>query len=223
MEAHARRADDLDVAHPVLEHLAHLGPLEAELHVLRGERIAVVELQTFAQLEIVRLLIRAHRPRLGKARRHEIAGHRFHERVVHGVEHPERCQEPADDLAGIEPRRGEGDVQGPAHLAFGFGFRPRLSGGVGDEPGDDQDRDDEAFHDLRPPQRGGAGIHWMAWSARWSSDGGIVSPSAFAVFRLMTSSNLLGCSTGRSPGLAPFRILSTYEAACRHRSAAFGP
>ena len=35
------------------------------------------------------------------------------------------------------------------------------------------------------------------------------SPSGFAVFRLITSSNLVGCSTGRSPGLAPFRILST--------------
>ena len=46
-------------------------------------------------------------------------------------------------------------------------------------------------------------------SARPSTDGGIVSLSAFAVLRLMTSSNLLGCSTGRSPGLAPFRILST--------------
>src|SRR5207253_1833377 len=34
---------------------------------------------------------------------------------------------------------------------------------------------------------------------------GIVRPSAFAVLRLMTSSNLVGCSTGRSAGLAPFR------------------
>src|SRR5690349_19475454 len=33
-------------------------------------------------------------------------------------------------------------------------------------------------------------------------------PSAFAVFTLMTSSNLLGCCTGRSAGLAPLRKLS---------------
>jgi hypothetical protein len=39
--------------------------------------------------------------------------------------------------------------------------------------------------------------------------GGIVKPSAFAVLRLMTSSNLVGCWTGRSAGFAPFRILST--------------
>ena len=51
--------------------------------------------------------------------------------------------------------------------------------------------------------------YWIISSARCSSEGGIVSPIAFAVLRLITSSNLVGCSTGRSAGLAPFRILST--------------
>jgi hypothetical protein len=37
----------------------------------------------------------------------------------------------------------------------------------------------------------------------------MVSPRAFAVFRLMTNSNFVGCSKGRSVGLAPFRILWT--------------
>jgi hypothetical protein len=46
-------------------------------------------------------------------------------------------------------------------------------------------------------------------SARASMPGGIVSPSAFAVFMLMTSSNLVGCSIGKFPGLAPLRIRST--------------
>ena len=32
---------------------------------------------------------------------------------------------------------------------------------------------------------------------------------------LTTNSNLVGCSTGRSPGFAPLRILSTYAAARR--------
>lgn len=50
-------------------------------------------------------------------------------------------------------------------------------------------------------------------SARASSGCGIVSPSAFAVFRLIMSSNFVGCSTASSAGLAPFRILSTYAAA----------
>jgi len=40
-------------------------------------------------------------------------------------------------------------------------------------------------------------------SARSSSDCGIVTPSAFAVFRLITTSNLVGCSMGRSAGFAP--------------------
>jgi hypothetical protein len=43
-------------------------------------------------------------------------------------------------------------------------------------------------------------------SARASSVGDISTPSAFAVPRLMTSSNLVARSTGMSAGLAPFRI-----------------
>src|SRR5262249_18285197 len=45
-------------------------------------------------------------------------------------------------------------------------------------------------------------------SARASSVGGRSSPSAFAVVRLMVRSNLVGCSTGMSAGLAPRRTLS---------------
>ena len=43
-------------------------------------------------------------------------------------------------------------------------------------------------------------------SAVASSVGGTVRPKALAVFRLMTNSNLVGCTTGRSPGLSPLRI-----------------
>src|SRR5215510_298965 len=43
-------------------------------------------------------------------------------------------------------------------------------------------------------------------SARASSVGGTSRPSALAVCRLMTNSNLVDCSTGRSAGLAPLRI-----------------
>ena len=41
------------------------------------------------------------------------------------------------------------------------------------------------------------------------TDCGNLMPSALAVFMLMTNSNWVGCSTGRSEGFAPFRILST--------------
>ena len=44
-------------------------------------------------------------------------------------------------------------------------------------------------------------------------------PSAFAAFRLITNSNVVGCSTGISAGLAPLRILSTRDAERRNRSA----
>src|SRR6266851_1043582 len=63
----------------------------------------------------------------------------------------------------------------------------------------------------------------ITWSARCRSDGGIVRPRALAVLRLMTSSNLVGCSIGRSEGFAPLRILSTYSAAYRNSSEKFDP
>ena len=43
-------------------------------------------------------------------------------------------------------------------------------------------------------------------SARASRVGATSRLSAFAVFRLMMNSNLVGCNTGRSAGLAPLRI-----------------
>ena len=51
--------------------------------------------------------------------------------------------------------------------------------------------------------------HLINLVARASTSGGIVRPICFAVLRLITNSNFVGCSTGRSAGLAPFRILST--------------
>ena len=43
-------------------------------------------------------------------------------------------------------------------------------------------------------------------SALTSSVFGTLKPSAFAVLRLMTNSNLVGCITGRSAGFSPLRI-----------------
>src|SRR5262245_57500077 len=51
--------------------------------------------------------------------------------------------------------------------------------------------------------------HSMASSASASRVGGISTPNAFAVARLMTSSNLAPTSTGRSPGFSPLRIRPT--------------
>jgi len=52
-------------------------------------------------------------------------------------------------------------------------------------------------------------FHSITSSARSNIVCGIVSPSAWAVLRLITSSNFVGCSTGRSDGFAPLRILTT--------------
>jgi hypothetical protein len=51
-------------------------------------------------------------------------------------------------------------------------------------------------------------VHYSITSSACSStDREIMRPRAFAVLRSMTSSNFVGCSTDRSAGLAPLRIL----------------
>jgi hypothetical protein len=66
---------------------------------------------------------------------------------------------------------------------------------------------------LSPPvamPQGGHPPHYsITSSARSRNDSGIVRPSALAVVKLITRSNLVGCSIGMSPSFAPRRILST--------------
>src|SRR5262249_15784231 len=50
---------------------------------------------------------------------------------------------------------------------------------------------------------------WIPSSARSSMDVGTVSPSARAVLRLSTSSNLVGCWIGSSPAFSPLRMRPT--------------
>src|SRR4051812_10884712 len=49
-------------------------------------------------------------------------------------------------------------------------------------------------------------FHSITSSAVASSVGGMVRPSILAVWALMTNSNLLACTTGKSAGLAPLRM-----------------
>ena len=51
--------------------------------------------------------------------------------------------------------------------------------------------------------------HSITSSALASRDGGTVRPSALAVFRLMVNSNFVGCTTGSSAGVSPFKIRPT--------------
>src|SRR5262249_18948906 len=68
-----------------------------------------------------------------------------------------------------------------------------------------------------------AAPHSITSSARASNVAGRSSPSAFAVVRLMVRSNLVGCSTGMSAGLAPRRTLSINSALRRNVSGKFVP
>jgi hypothetical protein len=52
-------------------------------------------------------------------------------------------------------------------------------------------------------------LYSITSSARTSSGTGIVIPIVSAVLRLITSNKRVGCSTGRSAGFAPLKILST--------------
>ena len=63
--------------------------------------------------------------------------------------------------------------------------------------------------DVAFPQASRQSTHSITSSARARIDGGTVRPRALAVFRLTTSSNFVGCWTGRSAGLAPLRIFPT--------------
>src|SRR5262245_11714622 len=61
-----------------------------------------------------------------------------------------------------------------------------------------------------------ASHHSNTSSARTRTDGGIAIPNALAVLAFTASSNLVGCSTGRSAGFMPLRTLTTIIPACRH-------
>ena len=65
--------------------------------------------------------------------------------------------------------------------------------------------------------------HSITSSARCSRDCGIVMPRPLAVLTLTISWNFVGCSIGKSPGRAPFRILSMIEMARRPRSSRSAP
>jgi hypothetical protein len=72
-----------------------------------------------------------------------------------------------------------------------------------DRTADIQDRQLRAITGL---MRRSKPLYSITSSARASKEGGTIRPSALAVFMLITNSNLVGCSTGRSAGLAPLRI-----------------
>ena len=114
---------------------------------------------------------------------------------VSGKQAPAHARPPAHQRQGIGGKRSQGSQRGTtlAHVSR---------------------KADRAYIAM-----GASGIvaHRITLSAWKRRAGGMVRPRVCAVLRLMTNSNFIGCSTGRSAGFAPFRILSTYVAARRQR------
>jgi hypothetical protein len=59
-------------------------------------------------------------------------------------------------------------------------------------------------------------IYSISSSAMLSKPDEMVRPSALAAFMLIVSSNLVGCSTGRSAGFLPMRIWAVRVPPCRY-------
>ncbi len=115
------------------------------------------------------------------------------------------------ELVSITPNSGCNRTRAP-RAASGERLRP--------EDGEGERVRRLEVHDQIERRRlstGVGGVHYsITSSARPSTAGGIVRPRALAVLRLITNSNFVDCSTGMSAGLAPLRMRSTKDAACRY-------
>jgi len=112
----------------VLERLRRdaAAPLERELDVLGRDGLAVVELDPFAQHELVDEPVGRHAPRLGQAGSHALPRHRLEERVMQRVEEHEgrrrRLLWPPDRLYTILR-------SGPARCELAHLIRELIQGG----------------------------------------------------------------------------------------------
>jgi hypothetical protein len=79
------------------------------------------------------------------------------------------------------------------------------------------------MHRNKPRTRLHGPYYSITSSARARMPGGTVRPNALAVSRLITSSNLIDCMTGRSAGFSPLRIRPVYTPAWRYASVMLVP
>src|ERR1700693_1054813 len=105
-------------------------------------------------------------------------------------------------------------------------LRDPILGRQGHAP--DERQDNGQYHVIKPRSVGYfvdeiAAIHSITSSAMASMPGGMVRPTALAVVRLMTSSNLVGCRTGMSAGFSPLRMAPAYTPTWRYISARLAP
>src|SRR5262249_20961399 len=133
----------------------------------------------------------------------------------------ESLRQPLSDQAREDVDRiARGTRYDNAHQSGGVRLRPsdaRDRRQRGNACGQTQEFAARKFH-LNLP------LHYsITSSARASSVSGTSRPSALAVLRLITSSNLVGACTGSSAGVAPLRMRSTYDAASRNSSTCSTP
>src|SRR5262249_15590287 len=100
------------------------------------------------------------------------------------------------DILGLDRRCGR--AQNPDRRQLPALLRPRRQRPSGNQSAQEGD-------ELAPSNVG----HSITSSARAIAESGTSRPSAFAVLRLITSSYLVGCCIGNSPGFAPRKTRST--------------
>src|SRR5262249_24713868 len=115
--------------------------------------------------------------------------------AVEPTQFPQACDQSAGLTDAKQIVRTTGDRRQIANAAHAFSLLRAYYGR-------DQDGRPNHQHEVAPS-------HLITSSARIRIDCGTARPIAFAVLRLITNSNLVGCSTGISAGLAPLRMRST--------------
>jgi hypothetical protein len=216
------------MCHEDLPEAILLSPAFQRLHtIFRHDWLPVVPSEAIAQREYVLHTVSRHGGSIDHLRFNSKVLVSAEKRVVHKI------AVVAGDVSG-RPHRIEDLQIGFRHEAEGLSVllsvdrrRAQCHGGGSRGRTLDELSATDAVHPHVPPYRGGDSALAIGYSitssARASSAGGTSKPSAFAVLRLITSSNLVGCCTGRSPGLAPLRMRSTYDAAPRYMSTTSTP
>ena len=126
-KAQAMGIEDLDGLHLVVQELGRrpLVAAEAEVHILGGEGVPVVELHALPQRKFVHQPIRALRPGFCQAGGQGTAREGFDERVMKGIEKHKGGGEPGG-LGRIEIGGSNGGVEGNHELSLGFALRGRI-------------------------------------------------------------------------------------------------
>src|SRR5262249_53225665 len=137
-----------------------------------------------------------HRSRIGESLVRTLVGAAIVDDEVAALGEPELLQ--FGDKGPISQSTGDGVVEPGVEHADTGDLRGRLL----------RARRERPRHRCAAEQRdeGAPPDHSITSSAATSSLSGTVRPSILAVWALMTSSNLVDCTTGRSAGLVPLRM-----------------